>query len=251
MYHFSIPAQQRFHFFLWCSLLLFFLCLLPCSPGMATEKNNAVKNRITAIESTQGKDSLDITLKGTSAPNYTVYELFKPARIVVDVADITIAKGLALDLPKTSNIKLTTSTITDTKPPLTRFTFTLPKSRQFSVVQKGNDIVLNIAGGQSITAKPAPKAKTEKVAVGINDIKVVTSPKETLVKLLATGKIPSYHYNVLDKKGDTPPRLFIDVNNVSGDSLVTEQHVGTALADIRVAKRGSGLRFVFDSSKDF
>jgi type IV pilus assembly protein PilQ len=220
---------------------------------MATEKNSADKNKITAVESTQGKDALDITLKGTTAPTYTVYELFKPARIVVDVADTTIAKGIALELPKESNIKLTTSAITDTKPPLTRFTFTLPESRQFSVVQKVNDIVLNISSGHNVPpAKTKNVAKKEKAvtAIAVSDINVVTTPKETVVKLLTTGKVPSYHYDVLEKKGDTPPRLYVDINNVTGDTLVKEHHIGTALADIRVAKRGTGLRFVFDSSSN-
>ncbi len=219
---------------------------------MATEKNSAVKNKITAIESTQGKDALDVTLKGTNTPNYTVYELFKPARIVVDVADTTLAKSTVLELPKESQIKLTTSAITDTKPPLTRFTFTLPESRQFSVVQKVNDIVLNISKGQDVPAKTknAPKGEKKVTAIAISDINVVTTPKETIVKLLATEKVTSYHYGVLEKKGDIPPRLYIDVNNVTGDTLVKEHHVGTALADIRVAKRGTGLRFVLDSSTD-
>jgi type IV pilus assembly protein PilQ len=148
---------------------------------MTAEKNSADKNRITAIESTQGKDALDITLKGTAAPNYTVYELFKPARIVVDVADTTLAVGVAFELPKKSQVKLTTSTITDTMPPLTRFTFTLPESRQFTVKEKGKDIFLKIAGGQDLPEKAKTEATTEKTVATIaaNETKEVTTPKET------------------------------------------------------------------------
>jgi len=148
---------------------------------MAAKKNSADKNRITAIESTQGKDALDITLKGTAAPNYTVYELFKPARIVVDVADTTLAVGVAFELPQKSQVKLTTSTITDTKPPLTRFTFTLPESRQFTVKEKGKDIFLKIAGGQDLPEKAKTEATTEKTVATIaaNETKEVTTPKET------------------------------------------------------------------------
>ncbi len=205
------------------------------------------KNTITAIESTQNAKNIVITLKGTTAPNYTVYELFKPARIVLDVADTTVAKGLSLNAAAKSVVKLKTSAISDTHPPLSRFTFTLPESRQFSVIDKGNNIILKIADG---TKSVAQSAKTAQTSIAINAMKVVTNPGETKVQLIGSGKVSSYHYNVIEKKGDTPPRLVIDVNNATGDTLVSKQYVGTSLADIRVAKRGSGLRFVLDSAAD-
>lgn len=250
MYHFSLPGQQRLRRPLWCSLLFCILCISLSSSAFAADTVDGNKNTITAIDSTQSQDHLTITLKGTTAPNYTVYELFKPARIIVDIADTTLGRELSFDLPKKSSVKLSTSSISDTKPPLTRFTFTLPESRQFSVTERGNNIVLDIAAGEKIATKTTKAPAKAITTIAIKEIKIVNAPNETIVTLLATGTIPSYHYDVLDKKGDTPPRLYIDVNNVTGDSLVSEKHVGTSLADIRVAKRGTGLRFVLDSSGD-
>ncbi len=249
MYHFSLPVQQRLSRPLSYSLLLCILCLLLGSSAFADKQAGKEKNTITAIESTRNAKNVIITLKGTTPPNYTVYELFKPARIVVDVADATVAKGLTLNDPAKSLVKLETSTISDTKPPLSRFTFTLPESRQFSVVDKGNNIILSIADGTKNVAKTAVPAKADQMSIAINAMKVMTNPGETRVQLIASGKV-SYHYDVLEKKGNTPPRLVIDVNNATGDSLVSKRHVGTSLADIRVAKRGSGLRFVLDSAAD-
>lgn len=220
------------------------------SSAFAGEQAGKEKNTITAIESTRNAENVIITLKGTTAPNYTVYELFKPARIVVDVADTTVAKGLVLHSPAKSLVKLETSAISDTKPPLSRFTFTLPESRQFSVIDKGNNIILSIADGTKSVAKTAKPVQAAQTSIAINAMKVVTNPGETRVQLIASGKVSSYHYDVLEKKGNTPPRLVIDVNNATGDTLVSKRNVGTSLADIRVAKRGSGLRFVFDSASD-
>lgn len=42
--------------------------------------------------------------------------------------------------------------------------------------------------------------------------------------------------------------MYVDMNNITGDTLLREQSVGTSLAKIRVAKRGTGLRIVFDSA---
>ena len=250
MYHFSLPVQQRLSRPLSYSLLLCILCLLLGSSAFAGEQAGKEKNTITAIESTRNAKNVIISLKGTTPPNYTVYELFKPARIVVDVADTIVAEGLTLNAPAKSLVKLETNTISDTKPPLSRFTFTLPESRQFSVVDKGNNIILSIADGTKKVAKTAVPAKAAQASIAINAMKVETNPGETRVQLVASGKVSSYHYDVLEKKGNTPPRLVIDVNNATGDTLVSKRHVGTTLADIRIAKRGSGLRFVLDSASD-
>ncbi len=247
MRYFSLPVQHRKNLPARCGLFALMLLLCSAVNGLAAD---AGKNTITAVSSVQQGDTLDITIKGTTPPTYTVYELFKPARIVVDIAEATLAQGAAITLPEKSGITLATSDITDTTPPLTRFTFTLEESRPFSVVQKANNIAITLNTGKK-EPKAATAIKSENgVASEINDIKVSTTPNETKVQLLGNGKVSSYNYDVLDRKGTVPPRLYVDVNNVTGDTLIKEQKVGTALAGIRVAKRGTGLRFVFDSSQD-
>ncbi len=248
MYHFSLPAPQRLHRPLSYGLLFCILCILVSSPVMAGKQVEKGKNIITAITSSKNAKSVIITIKGTITPNYTVYELFKPARIVVDVADATVAKGLVPKLPADNSIQLKSSIISNTKPPLSRFTFLMPESRQFSATDRGNNIIIKINNRDKKVSGVATKTKPS--AKAIKAIKVVTNPGETRVQLVASGKLSSYHYDVLGKKGTTPPRLVIDVNNVTGDTLARKLHVGTALADIRVANRGSGLRFVLDSATD-
>ena len=249
MRYFSLPVQHKKNLSAKCGLFALMLLLFSAANGLAVEGDPAGENTITGVSSVQHGNTLDITIQGTTPPTYTVYELFKPARIVVDIAEATLASNAAISLPEKSGLTLTTSNITDTTPPLTRFTFTLKESRPFSVVQKGKNIAI-ILNTEKQPAQAAPSKSEAGVASEINDIKVLTTPNETKVQLLANGKVSSYSYDVLEKKGNTPPRLYIDVNNVTGDTLIKEQKVGTALAGIRVAKRGTGLRFVFDSSAD-
>jgi len=252
MRHFFLPLQNNYCLPIRCSLLVLALLFVQGTLFCMASENPAEQNIITAINSVQNNKNLTIILEGTAAPTYTVYELFKPARIVVDIADSTLAKDASLVLPEESQVTLTTSTIADTTPPLTRFTFTLQESRQFSVVQKENNIVVSLTVSQQAPETPQTEMTqtAQKITLEINDIKVLTTPDETKVQILASNKISSYTYDVLDKKGDTPPRLYIDINNVTGDALLKEQNIGTALAAIRVAKRGTGLRFVLDSSLD-
>jgi len=252
MRHFSLPLQNNSCLPIRCSLLVLALLLFQGSLECMATENSVEQNTITAVNSIQDNKTLNITLEGTAAPTYTVYELFKPARIVVDIADSTIAENASLALPEESQVTLTTSTIADTTPPLTRFTFTLKESRQFSVVQKDNNIVISLTLSQQAPEIPQTEATqtAQTTSLEINDIKILTTPDQTKVQLLANNTIPSYTYDVLDKKGNTPPRLYIDINNVTGETLLKEQNVGTALAAIRVAQRGTGLRFVLDSSQD-
>lgn len=246
MRYFSLPVLHKQDLPAGRGLLALMLLLLGAANGLAAD---AGKNAIKAVSGMQSGDTLNITIKGTTPPTYTVYELFKPARIVVDIAEATLAPNADIALPEKSGISLATNAITDTTPPLTRFTFTLEKSLPFSVAQKANNIAITIKTKKQPAKTAVPSKGDAGVASEINDIKVLTTPNETKVQLLANGKVSSYSYDVLDQKGTAPPRLYVDVNNVTGDTLIKEQKVGTALAGIRVAKRGSGLRFVFDSSK--
>ena len=249
MRHFALPVQYRQK--IYCCFGVLVLMVVLCSAATdsgAAEQAITEENTITAISSEQKNGALNITLEGTNSPTYTVYELFKPARIVVDVAETTIAQNVDITLPEQSGITVATSEITDTTPPLTRFTFTLQESLPFSVTQKDNNIIINLK--TTLQPQKSPAETISKTTIEIDEIKVVTTPNETKVQLLATGKLTSYTYDVLDKNGDTPPRLYIDINNVTGDTLIKEQNIGTAVATIRVANRGTGLRFVLDSSSD-
>lgn len=253
MRYYILPVPSRQQQIVLCSLFMGILLLFSWEQNSLAETTTPaqVVNTISEITATTDGQHLNITLTGSTKPAYTVYELFNPARIVIDVADSLFKKGTPVSLPPESGVRLETSTIADTKPPVTRFTFILSTSRQFTVTEEENSILLSLTIAPEKVNKPedtTPLATSNVVAV--NDIKVVSSPKETTVQILATDKISSYTYDVLDKQSDAPPRLYVDINNVTGDTLIKEQHVGTILANIRVAQRGSGLRFVFDSSAD-
>ncbi len=253
MCHFSLLVQYRQNLPAYCGILALTFVFVLLNPAQKTGLVQAAEktNTITAISSEQVDNTFNITLEGTTSPTYTVYELFKPARIVVDVADTSLSQQAVISLPKESGITLSTSDVTDSTPPLTRFTFTLNESRPFSVAQNEKNIIISLKSTKPQSKAAAAQTTTDKdTATKIHDIKVLATANETKIQLIADGKISNYTHDVLDKSGSSPPRLYIDIENISGDTLLKEQKFGTALAGIRVAKRGSGLRFVLDSSKD-
>ena len=143
--------------------LLYFSCtIIACllfigsSALGADESTSGGKNVIEKITAQAMGDNLALRIQGSTVPTYTIYELFKPSRIVVDVADAELGNPEKLTLPTGLNIKLVTKTITDVTPNLTRFEFTLDRSFTFNTSQQANDIVIvleNFSGARPTTAE--------------------------------------------------------------------------------------------------
>jgi len=120
------------------------LLFINLSAGWASEKSNDGKNVINALSAHVSGNDLVLTLQGSTAPTYSVFELFKPARIVVDVANAVAPSHDTLVIPADLNITLATQLITDVQPNLTRFEFTLDKSYAFTAQETNKAIVLQI-----------------------------------------------------------------------------------------------------------
>lgn len=244
MFHFSSPPKcliARTHAGAKLALLcIASVCLLGMGAAFAAD-NEENANTIDALTAVDTGTAIEIRISSSASPTYTVYELFNPARIVLDMAEAKPSEGFTPQLAAAAGIELTTTELAEMTPQLYRFAFTLPQSMPFETVQEGNDVVLTIVKGEAGTAITQ--------GLEITDIKVSTTPNQTKVQLLANAQIKEYAYDVLDGEGTTPPRLYIDINNVQGSTLLQEQNVGTTLSRIRVANRGSGLRFVFDAAE--
>ncbi|NOQ46049.1 MAG: AMIN domain-containing protein, partial [Desulfobulbaceae bacterium] len=249
MLHFSWPYTKKTSFPVLCGFFLIssIFLLAAGEPRAEETATSSQKNIINSITSQPEGDTLRLNISGTATPTFTVYELFKPSRIVVDVAEAELSQSADIALPENKQISLATQAITDTTPAYLRFEFTLIESLPFTVTQLDNDIVIKIENAATMTASTKKPAGTATI---VEEIKISTTPSETRVTFLANGTINDYSYDVLDRKGDTPARLYIDLNNITGDTLLKEQNVGTALDKIRVATRGSGLRIVLNSSKN-
>ncbi len=104
-----------------------------------------LNNQLTGISTEATGNVLKIRIKGSMEPVYTAYELFGPDRIVVDIANSSIAGAGNLKLPAGAPVTLRVTSITDTTPPQERFEFVVTKKPfSFKVKRVNDDIVLTV-----------------------------------------------------------------------------------------------------------
>lgn len=246
MFDFSSPSNRTSKSK--TTLLLTLLCvtglmahLMNCASVSAEVNEDTTK--IMSLSSTKMGEGLELKISCSSPPTYTVYELFNPSRIIVDIAESSLAEDYTAQLSEETGVTATAKQVADVTPSLLRFEFTLPGTVPFEATQRGNDILIALTPEKLQTAAGSTLAPLE-----LTEISVETNPTETRVLLKANNEVTEYNYDVLESTGNTPARMYIDLNNITGDTLLREQSIGTSLAKIRVAKRGTGLRIVFDSA---
>lgn len=146
---------------------LFSLCILSImtliTGNFNTLKADDAANQIVSITSRNVGTQVEIRIKGTLPLITTVYELPKPPRIIVDVAEAKLASGVPTKQNIASQVSLTISTVTDAKPPITRLEFILSESLPYSSTQEGNDVILSIntkdARNIAANQKQSPESK--------------------------------------------------------------------------------------------
>lgn len=133
---------------------------------LALQANAA--NMINAVTAEPSGTSHVIRIQGSSEPAYTVYELFKPSRIVVDIADAALANQEVLRLKDSLPYSLATSTVSDADPALIRMEFTFTKEYAgYEVKTNNNEIVLTVdLGGNAASPKNSAKAESAKAPAG-------------------------------------------------------------------------------------
>ncbi len=134
-----------------------------------------LNNQLTGISTEKIGNVLKIRIKGSMEPVYTAYELFGPDRIVVDIANSSIAKPGSIKLPAGTPVTLRVTSIANTKPPRQRFEFIITKKPfSFKVKRVNNDIVLTLDTSPPVPARVAAvapektTATTAAVATGKN-----------------------------------------------------------------------------------
>ena len=241
---------SRYYLAIFCS----FFFLLTGAAQAATPSGETGSYSIQSIESDLQGNSLLLVLKGDSAPAYTMYELFSPARLVLDIAEVTLSESIDLNaiLPENDFATLKIETLKDKSPTITRFEITLAESHSYQIDRVENDLSIRLFPQESTNAKTPSTAKAvdqETVPV-LHDIVVRKNGTQTEILFLADTPIEDYRQDTVTERDGLADSMFIDINNINGSELVREKAIGTSLAKIRVATRGSGVRIVFDAASE-
>ncbi|WP_136805964.1 hypothetical protein [Desulfosediminicola flagellatus] len=211
------------------------------------KKVNGPVYHISALKSDFEKDTLSIDILGNSVPAYTVSERFAPFRVILDIAGVVFddtGKSSEQLIPANPVGKLAISKLDAQQPEITRFEIEIADTHDYKVNKNGNNIGIVIAPVNASASLSKPMTGT----TSITDLDITTKSGTTSILLASTAAISDYEVNTLDGSGEKPARIYIDIPDVSISELIREKQIGTSIDKIRVAPRGSGARFVFDSA---
>jgi type IV pilus assembly protein PilQ len=189
------------------------------------------------------------TISGASVPIYNVTERFSPFRVLVDVAGAFYGKNLSTEkvqLPENNFATLNVFDIKDQPPASMRFEFTLSDSHDYSVEKAGNNLLIKLFP-VTFSKKSSSADKLSGVRA-LNDFKVFSTPNTTTITITSNGPIENYTVDTISSGANKPPRMYIDIEDVAINELVTEKNIGTSVDKISVAPKGKGVRIVFDSA---
>ncbi|MFH1019207.1 MAG: AMIN domain-containing protein [Pseudomonadota bacterium] len=217
---------------------------------------------ISGITLDQTADGLQLVVQGRTPPTYTMYELFDPLRIVLDIADARLVDSavIPVNLPYGPVQEIKNIALTDQDSAIARLEIYLSDDPAYTIERKGNNIVVNFAKTIPLPAEIAQTTtETEQQAATITsprthpasmlrDIEIdTTNPNETRVFIKTDGPIIDFQKAHLVKSGGRPARMYIDISNVTLPGKMLQHTVGTALAKLRAAQRNAAVRIVFDS----
>jgi len=243
---------------------LMIFCFLVTGTTFAQKTGSQTKAAytISGITLDQTADGLQLVVQGGTPPTYTMYELFDPLRIVLDIADARLLDSTAIpvNLPQGPVQEIKNIALTDQDPAIARLEIYLSDDPAYTIERKGNNIVVSFAKTMPLAAhieqaatepeqQPAPAVSPQShPASMLEDIEIdTTNPAETRVFIKTNGPITDFQKAHLVKRGALPARMYIDIANVVLPGKMLQHTVGTALGKIRAAQRNSAVRIVFDS----
>lgn len=154
-----------------------FFLLLASNVQAANESAETGMYTIQNIEADIQGDNLLLVLKGDTAPAYTIYELFSPARVVLDIAEAKLVPAIAPSaiMPKNDFATLKVTTLKDQTPKITRFEITLAESHTYKVDRIENDLSIRLYPQATSSVTATPPLVDEKLATKPTQ----AAPKET------------------------------------------------------------------------
>jgi type IV pilus assembly protein PilQ len=218
--------------------------------------------QVTGIETNKSDDGLILRVTGSAPPTFTMYELFEPERIVLDIADGSFVDTLQLPMePEAGPVTQIKGKILDDKVPLiARLEMYTTGDAGYTVERDGNDIVIDFkektaaAEAPAIVASakksPAMEEKKTEAAAPVEQEKEAAPPEEKKaaetaaapVSMPAKAPAPAspdlgqFNFSGYEKQPITVDFYKIDLHNVfrlfgeiSGMNIVVAQGVSGTL----------------------
>lgn len=228
--------------------VFFAFCILFTFQTDFAKSATDVSYEIADVNAILSADSLEYTVSGKGKPAYTVSERFTPFRVVIDIAGATFTQDVTektVMVPQNNFASLEIEDLADKQPAIKRFVFTLADTHDYDVELVGNNIKLSVTPGNSKNKTPESNTSERRA---LTDFKISSTPNSTTITIVSNGQIDDYTVDTIGSGANRPPRMYVDIEDVAINELVQEKTIGTSVDKVRVAKRGSGARIVFDSA---
>jgi len=241
------------------------LLALPESGGAAPPGPNVIR----AVDVADRDGAVEVEIRGTRAPSYTVFKLQDPPRLVVDVSggDVSgVASPIRVDRGGVASVS--TAQYQDEKTSVGRIVIALDSAARYEVSPQGDTVRVKVLAGvvareAVATSEPAPVAVAPAVPAAQRDDHVVARRVEesssTKVATAITGvrvqgdavvvqtNGPVGTYEVIELRD--PPRLAIDLPGVQ-DAPRHAVPAGAGFTQVRFGRDADKVRVVLDASGD-
>lgn len=228
-----------------CLALALVLCCLFSAHNLSA---NIGAYQVSDISWVDDEGSFSVRISGSSEPTYTMYELFAPQRIVLDIAGGDISPSLAFPLLVSQGPvgRITGKVITGQNPDVARIEIILDEEFSYSVVKDGSDVVVRFSASNATSGLPVDMADNK---VTITDIQVdaVNSEKATVL-IYGSGPIGKFEVVEEGKAETHSARLLIDLPDVKMDDRVIPVALDSPVALVQAKQGGKGGRIILDSA---
>ena len=190
-----------------------------------------------------------LVLHATARPDFTVFKLSGPPRIVIDLAGADVsAAARAVEIHQGGIDSVSAAQFDEGATRVGRIVVALDGDQRYDVSASGNDLLI-VVGDPSKTPPPAAPAADPNVVLSREDVKEVGKPAHKLVSVtiagdgvaIATdGEVASI--GIVELKA--PARLALDLRGISGRAARLEGK--GAVKGVRVARHEGGVRIVVD-----
>ncbi|MBE9519966.1 MAG: hypothetical protein IME97_02465, partial [Proteobacteria bacterium] len=136
---------------------------------------------ITGIKTTQSADGVILRVSGSAPPTFTMYELFEPQRIILDIADGSFVDSLGLPIKpgKGPVIQIKGRVLDDKEPVIARLEMFTKGEAAYTVERDVNDILISF---KKDTTKAAVKTPAQKAPVITAQVKKAPVAEEQVDK---------------------------------------------------------------------
>jgi type IV pilus assembly protein PilQ len=206
-------------------------------------------NRLAAIE----VDGPRVIVHGSAKPDFTVFKLAAPARLVIDVAsaDATAATAPA-SVHKNGIAGISVAQFDEGAARVARVVVALEQDVRYEASASGNDVVLTLAPAQQAAATDpnvvVSREDDKDVQLAARKLRAVSAAGDgTFAAVTLTMDGEPARVGVVELRN--PGRLALDLRGVASVARHATDGAGP-VKSVRVAKRDDGVRVVLDAASN-